>query len=114
MGEFERDELIFWRNVPVDVERGAFEYISKNWGKKVIFSCYSDYSTERKQCEWDADGLQQIILENHSKPDKTIEEIFDKYPNVFLIRTLCAIYKKEERTSWSLRLISLIPRLQYL
>lgn len=81
MKEIKRDELIFWRDVPVDVERGAFEYLTEKWGNSVIFICHSDYSNERKQCEWDAGGLQQIILENQSDPESTIKEIFREHPN---------------------------------
>ena len=32
-----RDELIFWFDQPPKVSKGAFNYVSKHWGNKVIF-----------------------------------------------------------------------------
>lgn len=85
MHKNKRDELIFWRDVPVDVERGAFEYISEHWGNEVIFISYNGFSKERNQVQWGNNKLNEIILSDEENIDKYIGEIFSKYPNAIHI-----------------------------
>ena len=77
--------MIFWRDVPVDVERGAFEYISNHWGNKVIFVSYSDYAKEREQCQWGNNNLEEIILESQDNAEKYVKDLLNKYPNAIHI-----------------------------
>jgi glycosyltransferase involved in cell wall biosynthesis len=79
-----RNELIFWRDVPVDVERGAFEYISEQWGNKVIFISYNGYSKERNQCNWE-NNLEEIILSDQDDIEQFVNEIINKYPSAIHI-----------------------------
>lgn len=80
-----RDVLIFWRNEPVDVELGAFEYITQNWGNRVIFVCFNDFAIERNQCEWSSGSLNQIILQKENSPESTINEFMNSYQDAINI-----------------------------
>lgn len=85
MQQYKRDELIFWRDTPVDVERGAFEYISDHWGNKVKFISCGGYSKERAQCQWGNNNLEEIILEGQDNSEKYVKDLFNKYPNAIHI-----------------------------
>lgn len=83
-----RDVLIFWRDTPVDVEKGAFDYISRKWGNKVIIICFNNFEEERKQANWEDDEFKEtetIILNNIEDKPKFTRELFDKYPNAIHI-----------------------------
>lgn len=44
--------LVFWRNNPMDVNLGVFNYILDNWEGKIIVVTQNGYSNERKICGW--------------------------------------------------------------
>lgn len=70
-----RKKIVFWRDVPVDVEKGAFTYINQNWGNDILFVCSYGYSKERLMCEWDSGDLNQIILSEEKDPEEKIKKI---------------------------------------
>lgn len=52
--------LVWWREVPVDVEMGLVEYLSSNWkGKIYIVSCLG-YENERKACKWGNGNFKNV------------------------------------------------------
>ncbi|HOW51073.1 MAG TPA: glycosyltransferase family 4 protein [bacterium] len=83
-----RAELIFWFETPPKVSKGAFNYVSRNWGNKVFYICRRDLSQERKATKWD-DGdfgdAEVIMLSQHPDPDVIVEKIFNAHPNAIHI-----------------------------
>jgi glycosyltransferase involved in cell wall biosynthesis len=93
-----RNELIFWRDAPADVELGNFEYLAKNWPNKIIIVCMKDFQKERKHCSWQTvklNNVENIILENHKNSDEIVEEIFLKYPDA--INIFCGIRGEKQK-----------------
>lgn len=57
--------IIFWRNIPPDVNLGVFEYIANNWNGNVIVVSENGYPPERKNCGWNScekDSYKEYIL----------------------------------------------------
>ena len=83
-----RDELIFWFDQPPKVSKGAFNYVSKYWGNKVIFIANHEFPEHRKKIGWD-DGdygcAEMIILSKQEDETSYIKDIFQKYPNAIHI-----------------------------
>lgn len=52
----ERIPLVFWREVPVDVDKTTYEYISANWGMDVYFYYFSDFDNDRKKLGYTHEG----------------------------------------------------------
>lgn len=78
------NELIYWRDVPIDVEWGAFEYIANNWRNKIIVVCMKDFEDERRKCNWQNNNLnniETIIVDKINNKEKELMNIIDKYPN---------------------------------
>lgn len=44
-----RPALIFWREVPIDVDVKTYEYIASAWGNDVICCCFQEIAKERKK-----------------------------------------------------------------
>lgn len=79
-----RNELIFWFDQPPHVSKGAFNYVSKHWGNKVIFIADHEFPEHRKLIGWD-DGqygaAEMVYLSKQENPDEYIKSIFEQYPN---------------------------------
>ncbi len=60
----ERDEIIFWFNIPPKVEKGAFNYLSKHWGKPVYYVINNDLAEYRKKNGWDDNDFGDAIVIN--------------------------------------------------
>lgn len=61
MSIIEKD-LIWWREVPIDVESGFVKFLSDNWkGNIYIVSCL-DFDGNRKKCSWDLDEYKNVQL----------------------------------------------------
>lgn len=46
-------QIIWWRDVPIDVELGLLDYLSKNWKGKIIVICANTFERDRTSCLWD-------------------------------------------------------------
>ena len=79
-----RDELIFWFDQPPKISLGAFNYVAKEWGNKVLYIADHDFGAHRKMIKWDnADygNAEMIILSTLENPEEYIKGVFEKYPN---------------------------------
>lgn len=84
----QRDELILWRDVPVDVDIKTYEYIASQWGAKVIVFSVFRLPEERLRCEMTGGSelFENIVCENEKDYREKAEELVKKYPyaiNVF-------------------------------
>lgn len=59
-------QLIWWRDVPIDVEWGLLDYLSKNWKGKIIVICANSFGVDRTSCLWENEKNQKIefIIDN--------------------------------------------------
>ena len=70
--------LIWWRAVPVDVEMGLVEYLSKNWkGEIFILSCL-ELENERKICQWDKKTYEKVHFIYRQDQQEIIDQLFLK------------------------------------
>lgn len=85
-----RDVLIFWFETPPKVSKGAFNYVTKVWGNKVIYVCNRDFPEYRKKTNWD-DGdfgdADVIYLSEYENPDEKVKEIIKMYPHAINVVT---------------------------
>lgn len=84
----QRNEIIIWFDTPPKVSKGAFNYLSQNWGEKVYYVCNEDYPEYRKRVNWD-DGdfgnADVIYLDNGVDKVNTICALFNEHPNAIHI-----------------------------
>ena len=66
MNSIEYKQLIWWRDVPIDVEWGLLDYLSKFWKGKIVIVCANDFSSERVSCSWkkQGDNHMEFIIGN--------------------------------------------------
>lgn len=78
MGAVIERKLVWWRDVPIDVEVGLLAYLAENWKSEIYVICANDYESSRKQCAWDIDsfGNVHIIVGNLDRPDN--RELIDQ------------------------------------
>lgn len=74
--------LIWWRDVPVDVEWGLLTYLEKNWQGKITIVCANGYDDERSLCLWKEEDNKKIEfivgnLDNDINKEK-IKRLIDK------------------------------------
>ena len=84
MEAIEHDVLIFWFETPPKVSKGAFNYVTRNWGNQVYYICYNDYPEYRKKINWndgDFGSAKVCILSEQKNPDEIIEKMFSENPN---------------------------------
>lgn len=55
-------KLVWWRDVPIDVESGLLEYIARHWENEVFVISANKFETERRQCNWRIDSLQKVTF----------------------------------------------------
>ncbi|MEG1252679.1 MAG: glycosyltransferase family 4 protein [Erysipelotrichaceae bacterium] len=75
-----KNTLIYWRNVPMDVDLGSFEYIANNWKGKIIIICFDDILPERKLCDWnnpEFKNVSNIIVPSVNNPRQFIKKIIN-------------------------------------
>ena len=79
-----RDQLIFWFDQPPHVSKGAFNYVSEQWGNEVLFIADHEFPEHRKMIGWD-DGnygcAEMIFLSRQENPEQYVKSVFEKYPN---------------------------------
>ncbi len=83
-----RDTLIFWFRTPPKVSKGAFNFVSTNWGQKVIYVIDKDFPEYRKATNWndgDFGNAEVIMLDGLKNENEVITQIFDNYPNAIHI-----------------------------
>ncbi len=84
MEAIEHGVLIFWFETPPKVSKGAFNYVTRNWGNQVYYICYNDYPEYRKKINWndgDFGSAKVCILSEQKDPDEIIEKMFSENPN---------------------------------
>lgn len=73
--------LIWWRDVPIDVEWGLLDYLSEHWGNDIYIVCANDFDMDRKICSWDVqkkENIHFIIGELKSQYNKQkIEQLLE-------------------------------------
>lgn len=77
-----RPILIFWREVPIDVDIKTYEYISSVWGNDVYCYCFNDLPNERKEIGF---NNKNIIMTITIKDNKNVVEIIRKYKDAIHI-----------------------------
>ncbi len=55
-------KLVWWRDVPVDVESGLLHYIAKQWQNEVFIVSANKLEADRKKCAWKADLTDKITF----------------------------------------------------
>lgn len=72
-------KLVWWRDVPIDVEIGLLTYLSEKWNNDIYIICANDYESSRKQCAWEVgayDNVHIIIGElDHPDNKKLIDQL---------------------------------------
>ena len=79
----QRDVLIFWFETPPKVSKGAFNYVSKNWGSNVIYVINRDFPEYRKKTNWndgDFGDAKVVFLHEVADEEETICQIFSENP----------------------------------
>lgn len=83
-----RDEVIIWFDTPPKVSKGAFNYLSRNWGARVYYVCNKDFPDYRKKINWD-DGdfgaAEMILLDGERDKRSRARAIIDAHPNAIHI-----------------------------
>lgn len=54
--------LVWWRDVPIDVESGLLTYLSKVWENDIYIVAAHDYESARKQCAWEVGAKSNVHL----------------------------------------------------
>lgn len=75
-------KLIWWRDVPIDVEIGLLTYLSEVWNNDIYVISANDYENSRKQCSWEADSFNNVHMivgnlesqDNRELIDRLLEE----------------------------------------
>lgn len=83
-----RKDIVIWFNTPPKVSKGAFNYLSSNWGQKVYYICNMDYPEYRKSLNWnDGDFAEAeiVILEKMDSKLNFIKTFFEEHPNAIHI-----------------------------
>ncbi len=62
MSEMLSRPLVWWRDVPIDVESGLLTYLSKVWENDIYVVAAHDYESARKQCAWEVGAKGNVHL----------------------------------------------------
>lgn len=96
-----RAEIIFWFRTPPKVSKGAFNFVTKAWGNKVIYIINNDFSEDRKKTNWNDGDLGEaevIMLSDSNNEEKVIAQIFKDYPNaIHVVSAFTNIIQKKIR-----------------
>ena len=69
--------LVWWREVPVDVEMGLVKYLSSNWkGYIYIIPCLG-YEDERKVFKWESGDYKNVKFIYGNLEDKKNKDIIE-------------------------------------
>ena len=55
-------KLVWWRDVPIDVEIGLLTYLSEIWNNDIYVISANDYEEGRKQCSWETDSFNNVHM----------------------------------------------------
>lgn len=80
--------LIWWRDVPIDVEIGLLTYLSGVWNNDIYIISANDYDASRKQCSWEANSFHNVHmivgdLNNQEKSDLIEKLLREDNINIF-------------------------------
>lgn len=82
MGSIIERKLVWWRDVPIDVENGLLTYLAKNWKNEIYVICANNYESSRRQCAWDIKSFDHVhvIIGNLDHPDnkRIIDQLLDE------------------------------------
>lgn len=79
-----RPPLIIWREVMPDVEKGAFGFVSENWGNKVMCFYLKEPLKERIECGWGEHSyakVEVVYIPEGTNSIDFIDEIVNQYPD---------------------------------
>lgn len=71
-----RPQLVFWRNVPHDVDLGYIDYLSEHWGNKITVVCKT--KKRHKSLHFgtvESDNVTTVILDEQKDKNKIISDI---------------------------------------
>lgn len=75
-------EIIWWREVPVDVEWGLLDYLADKWKNRIYVVCSDGFEEARSDCKWSevSNSNIEIIYENDSDQSvkAMINDLYDK------------------------------------
>lgn len=75
-------KLVWWRDVPIDVEIGLLTYLSENWKNEIYVICANDYESSRKQCAWNVESFRNVHIMNgnldHPDNDRIIHQLLNE------------------------------------
>ena len=84
-----RDALVYWREVPIDVENGVFKYIDENWDGEVMVVSFSQMDESRKHIGWETSykRIKQLYINKNDNIRQSIINIIKN--SVGAIHLLC-------------------------
>lgn len=54
--------LVWWRDVPIDVEAGLLSYLSKVWNNDIYVIAANGYEQARQQCNWGTESYANVCF----------------------------------------------------
>ncbi len=52
--------IVWWRDVPIDVEWGLLDYLSAHWQSDIYIVCANDFREDRRICSWDTKPKKNV------------------------------------------------------
>lgn len=78
MTPIENKKLVWWRDVPIDVEIGLLTYLSKVWKNDIYIISANDYEAARKQCLWNTDSFDNVHMITGNLDEKSNKALTEK------------------------------------
>ncbi len=75
LAENARPEIVWWRDVPVDVEWGLLNHLATEWSNKITVVSANDFEVARKKCNWQSNNKNVDILICSKENDSRIESL---------------------------------------
>ncbi len=73
-----RPPLVFWRNVPHDVDQGYINYLSEHWGNKITVVCETKVRHESLEFSiLNRDNITTVILDQVKDKNKIIVDVIN-------------------------------------
>ncbi len=89
-------DLVWWREVPIDVESGFVHYLSEHWkGKIYIVSCLG-FDESRKKCSWNSTEYENVQLIYGNLDSVENEVIINDLLNLSAIHLFSGIKGKQK------------------
>ncbi len=78
-------KIIYWRDIPIDVEIGMFSYYEKYCTNKLVIICQKDFDNARKKSNWNKNEINnstKIFIKNMDHANSLIDK-FKNDINIF-------------------------------